>query len=63
MWGSRDIIRLVDKRQGGLIRIRGWRHEILGGGGSWRTGVNGMAPVKSGGGRVMVDGRVRASVG
>ena len=36
---------------------------ILGDGG-WRwTGVNGVAPVKSGGGRVMVDGRVRASVG
>ena len=51
------------RRSGGLFWIRGWRHEILGNGGWWRTGVNGVAPVKNGGGKVMVDGRVRASVG
>jgi len=36
---------------------------ILGDNGWWGTGVNGVVPVISDGGKVMVDGRVRASVG
>ena len=53
----------MDERQDALFWIRGCRHEILGNGGWWWTGVNVVAPVKSDGGTVVVDGRIRTSVG